>query len=168
MFGTPSVVLRNCNTGNVAERPLGRCWWRSDLLVGGVTDGIGVEFEAPITVRLGRLEAIDLALATQVTCPPILRSIPMPAWLGRPDPVCARRFSSPRASCHPRVVTFPETNLRTYVLTTKGVDGLWFPPSTPTNSYRPRRPDPVGCPTSPVDGGRQQQTTTSWWCPACR
>jgi hypothetical protein len=45
---------------------LASCWWRSDLLLSGVIDRIGVEFEAPITVSLGQLKTIGLTVATEV------------------------------------------------------------------------------------------------------
>lgn len=43
-----------------------RWWWGSDFLLGGVVDGVGVEFEAPVAVGLGEFEAIGLPVAAEV------------------------------------------------------------------------------------------------------
>lgn len=47
------------------------------------------------------------------------------AWVGL-TPFVLADFHPPGLPAIPGLSTFPETNLRTYVLNTKGVDGLWF------------------------------------------
>lgn len=47
------------------------------------------------------------------------------AWVGL-TPFLLTDFRPPGLPAIPRLSTFPETNLRTYVLNSNGVDGLWF------------------------------------------
>jgi uncharacterized protein len=47
------------------------------------------------------------------------------AWVGL-TPFVLSGFRPPGLPAIPGLSTFPETNLRTYVLNRKGVDGLWF------------------------------------------